>query len=161
MAQIESTPFFLNTAYGLYNHDQTLIKNRFFKILNVLNDERADDPGGGSLRTITLRIQYKRGKNDPDLINLYGVTLYNYSNNNKYFLFFNDGIVIPHLLVSIEPLNQDPSGGGAYPSSLNADSDGGGAYPSSPRKQGGGHRNGKSTKRVSRRRRNKTTRRRT
>ena len=39
MQRIESTPFLLNTPYGLYNKKNEIMKNRYFKILEVIKDE--------------------------------------------------------------------------------------------------------------------------
>jgi hypothetical protein len=130
MAQIESTPFLFNTAYGLYNDKQMIIKNRYFKILEVIKDEREDDLQGGIIRTLTVQIEYKKNSEQEPMVIIAYIS--KSSEENHYKLFHNGGvkgILIPNLVVSTEPL-------------LN---------------QGGGHRNRKSTKRVRRRRRNKTT----
>lgn len=133
MAQIESTPFFFHTAYGLYDNKQAIIKNRYFKILEVTKDEEDDDMYGGIIRTLTVQIEYKRNSEEGPMVII--AYLSKRSEDNHYTLFYNGGVngfLIPNVVVSTEPLSN----------------------------QGGGHRNRKSTKRVRRRRRNKTTRRR-
>ena len=54
MAQIESTPFLLNRAYGLYNKNKTIINNRYFKILEVTNDETVENLFGGGCSHVNI-----------------------------------------------------------------------------------------------------------
>ena len=139
--QIESTPFLTNKAYGLYNKNKRIIDGGYFKILEVISDEEINPTwGGGILRSLVLKIEYKRGPESEPVI-IKGVDLSKSFEENDYKLFYNGeiikgGIETPFRIDSVasttEPLSNE----------------------------GGEHRNRKSTKRVRRRRRNKTTRRR-
>jgi hypothetical protein len=133
MAQIESTPFLLNTRYGFYDRQNKIIPGKYFKILEVTKDETEENlfTESGKIRTIEVTIEYKKVTDiEPMVIHRASIT--KKSEDDEYTLFFNgghDGILIPNVVVSTEPLPN----------------------------QGGGYRNRKSTKKVRRRRRNKTT----
>jgi hypothetical protein len=132
MAQIEDTPFLLNTRYGCYNKENKIVLGRYFKILEVTKDETEEDLSteSGKIRAIEVTIEYKKGADiEPMVINR--ASIIKKSEDDKYTLFKgrHGGILIPSLVVSTEPLPD----------------------------QDGGYRNRKSTKKVRRRRRNKTT----
>lgn len=109
MQRIESTPFLLNTPYGLYNKKNEIMKNRYFKILEVIKDETLEDPYYGEIRTLTLKIEYTINALEKPLILVGAELSKNPESNNEYTLFYNaaDGktIQIPSLVVSTEPLN--------------------------------------------------------
>jgi hypothetical protein len=127
--KLNSTPFVKNKRYGLYNDKREIVKDRYFEILGVKNEEINEAHG---MRTLILEIRYKRGPGlEPVVIE--DVDLTKHDESDDYILSFMDehhryGFRIPNLVVSLKPPEQ-----------------------------GGGHRNRKSTKRVRRRRRNKPT----
>jgi len=67
MEKIESTPFFLNTPYGLRRQDnRKVIPGRYFKILEVIENKITDEPTFFNIGALSVTIQYYKDAEDKE-----------------------------------------------------------------------------------------------
>ena len=69
MAEIDGTPFVLNTRYGILDADKNLVPGEYFKILTVEGEPEYENFLGDVTYTYKVTIEFKLNANTTPVVN--------------------------------------------------------------------------------------------